>query len=60
MAVSMVVMSERLEKHLGATPAAFPPPIFDGTASVFMFRVYPLPPQGNASVGLYIVVFRSM
>jgi hypothetical protein len=43
MTVSMVVMSERLEKRLRATPAAFPPLIFDGTGSVSMFHVSPPP-----------------
>jgi hypothetical protein len=50
MMVVMVVMSDRLKKRPGATPAVFPPPIA-GTASVS-----PPPPQGNASGGLYIVV----
>jgi hypothetical protein len=43
----------------GATPAAFPPPIFAGTSSVFVFRVSLPPPLGNAKGGLFIVVFRS-
>jgi hypothetical protein len=43
MAVMMVLTSERVEKHPGATPAAFPPPIFAGTASVFVFRISPPP-----------------
>jgi hypothetical protein len=33
MAVSMVVMLKMLEKRPGATPEAFPPPIFVGIAS---------------------------
>jgi hypothetical protein len=53
----MVVMSERLEKRPGATSMAFLPPIFAGTASVSMFRVFPPPPLGNAEEGgLYICV----
>jgi hypothetical protein len=43
MAVMVVLTSERVEKRLGATPAAFSPPIFTGTASVSVFRVSPLP-----------------
>jgi hypothetical protein len=59
MAVSMVLMSERLEKHPRATPVAFSPPIFTRTTFVFVFRVFPPPPLGNAKGGLYIGVFRS-
>jgi hypothetical protein len=57
----MVVMSERLEKRSGVTPAVFPSPIFTETASVSVFRVSPPPSRGNASGGggLHIVVFRS-
>jgi hypothetical protein len=47
MAVSMVVMSERFEKRPGATPAAFPPPIFAGTTSISTFLVSPPPHHGN-------------
>jgi hypothetical protein len=43
MAVMMVLMSKRVEKHPGVTPAAFPPPIFAGIASVSLFRVSPPP-----------------
>jgi hypothetical protein len=39
MAVMMVLMLERVDKRMGAIPAAFPPPIFAGTASVFVFHV---------------------
>jgi hypothetical protein len=60
MAVMMVLMSERVEKRPRATPAAFPPPIFAGTASVSVFRISPLPHfvivEGG---GLYIGVSRS-
>jgi hypothetical protein len=59
MAVSMVLMSEKLEKRPGATPAAFPPPIFVGTTSVYVFHVSPPPPLGNTEGSLYIVVSRS-
>jgi hypothetical protein len=59
MAMSMVLMLEKLEKHLGATPAAFPPPIFVGTTSIYVFRVSLPPPLGNTEGGLYIVVSRS-
>jgi hypothetical protein len=52
----VVLMSERLEKRQGATLAAFPPPMFAGTA---VFHVYLPPPRGNAAGGLYIVVSRS-
>jgi hypothetical protein len=51
MAVMMVLMSERVEKRLGATLAAFPYPIFTGTASIFVFRVHPPPPLENAEGG---------
>jgi hypothetical protein len=51
-AVSMVLMSERLEKCPGATPAAFSPPIFVGIASVSVFYVFPPPPLVNAKGGL--------
>jgi hypothetical protein len=44
MAVMKVLTSERVEKHQGATPAAFTPPIFAGTAYVSVFRVFPPPP----------------
>jgi hypothetical protein len=43
MAVMMVLTSERVEKRPAATPAAFPPPIFAGIASVYVFHVS-LPP----------------
>jgi hypothetical protein len=43
MAVMMVFTSKRVEKHPGATPTAFPPPIFAGTAFVSVFHVSPLP-----------------
>jgi hypothetical protein len=59
MAVMMVLTSERVEKHPGATSAAFPPPVFIGTTSVSMFRVSPPPPDRNCWGGLYIGVFRS-
>jgi hypothetical protein len=55
----MVLMSETVEKRPGATPAVFPPPIFAGTASVYVFRVSPPPPDRDRRVGLYIGVFRS-
>jgi hypothetical protein len=59
MAVMMVLMSKRVEKRLGATPAAFPPPIFAGTASVFVFCVSLPPLFVIVEGGLYIGVFRS-
>jgi hypothetical protein len=37
-----VLTSEKVEKRPGATPVAFPPPIFAGTASISVFRVSPL------------------
>jgi hypothetical protein len=43
MAVMMVLTPERVEKRPGATPAAFPPPIFAGTVSISLFHVSPLP-----------------
>jgi hypothetical protein len=48
-----VVMSERLEKRPGATPAAFSPPIFAGAASVYVIRVSPLPLLGDTE-GVFI------
>jgi membrane protein CcdC involved in cytochrome C biogenesis len=59
MAVIMVLMSERVEKRPGATPAVFPPPIFVGTTSVSMFYVFPPPRIAIAEGGLYIGIFRS-
>jgi hypothetical protein len=55
----MVLMSERVEKRPGATPAAFPPPIFAEIASVSVFSVSPLPPDHDHRGGLYMGVFRS-
>jgi hypothetical protein len=43
----------------GATPAVFLPLIFDGTSSVYVFRVSLPPPLGNTERGLYIGVLRS-
>jgi hypothetical protein len=43
MAVMMVLTSERVEKHLGVTPATFAPPIYAGIASVSVFLVSPPP-----------------
>jgi membrane protein CcdC involved in cytochrome C biogenesis len=43
MAVMMVLISERVEKRPGATPAVFPPPIFAGTSYVSLFHVSLLP-----------------
>jgi hypothetical protein len=55
----MVLTSERVEKHPGATPAAFPPLIFTGTAYVSVFRVSPPPHFVIIEGGLYIGVFMS-
>jgi hypothetical protein len=55
----MVLMSERVEKSLGATPAAFPLPIFARTASVSVFHVSTLPLIAIVQGGLYIGIFRS-
>jgi hypothetical protein len=51
MVVSMVVMSERVEKGPRATPTVFPLPIFDGIASIYVFHVSLPPPLGNAEGG---------
>jgi hypothetical protein len=59
MAVMMVLTSERVEKHPGATPAAFSPLIFAGITSVSLFHVSPLPRLGIIEGVLYIGVFRS-
>jgi hypothetical protein len=55
----MVLMSERVEKRSRATPAVFPPLIFAGTTSVYVFRVSPPPPDRDRRGGLYIGIFRS-
>jgi hypothetical protein len=55
----MVLTSDRVEKRLGATLVAFPPPIFTGTASVSVFHVSPPPPDRDRRGGLYIGLFRS-
>jgi hypothetical protein len=47
MEVMMVLTSERVEKGPGATPAAFPSPIFAGTTSISMFHVSPPPHLEN-------------
>jgi hypothetical protein len=54
----MVSMSERVEKHPGANPAVFPPPIFVGTTSISVFRVSLPPLDRDCRGGLYIGVFR--
>jgi hypothetical protein len=53
MAVMMVLISERVEKHPGVTPVVFHPPIFTGTAYVSMFCVSPPPPLENTE-GVFI------
>jgi hypothetical protein len=58
MAVMMVLTSERVEKRPGVTPAAFPAPIFTGTASVSVFHFSPLPWIAIVQ-GIYIGVFKS-
>jgi hypothetical protein len=49
----VAVVLERMEKRLGATPAAFLPPIFARTASVSWFHISPPPPRENA-LGVFI------
>jgi hypothetical protein len=44
MLVMMVLTSERVEKRPGVNPIAFPPPIFAGIASVYVFCVSLPPP----------------
>jgi hypothetical protein len=56
MVVMMVLMSERVEKHPRATLAAFPPPIFTGTASVSIFHISP-PPRFAIIKGVFIWAF---
>jgi hypothetical protein len=56
MAVMMVLMSERVEKHSGATLVEFTPPIFAGTTSIFVFHVSPPPHFVIIEGGLYIGV----
>jgi hypothetical protein len=53
MAMMMVLMSERVEKHTGATPAVFLSPIFAGTVSVYVFHVSPPPRIAIAEGSLY-------
>jgi hypothetical protein len=48
------VMLERLEKRPRATPTAFSPLIFDGSASASWFCVSPLTLRENALEGIYI------
>jgi hypothetical protein len=48
-----------VEKRLGATSAAFPPPIFAGTTHVSVFCASPPPCIAITKGGLYIGVFRS-
>jgi hypothetical protein len=55
----MILMLERVEKHPGATPAAFPPPIFTRIAFVSMFHVSLPPLIRIIEGGLYIGIFRS-
>jgi hypothetical protein len=57
MVLMMVLMSERVEKRPGETPAAFPPLVFTGIASVSVFCVSPPPPFTIVDRGLYIGVF---
>jgi hypothetical protein len=57
--VEVLVMLERLEKRPGMAPAAFPSPIFTGSAFISWFHVSMPPPHENASGSLYIGVFRS-
>jgi hypothetical protein len=59
MVVKMVLTSERVEKHPGATPAAFLSPIFTGTTSVSVFHVFLPPMIAIIEGGLYIGIFRS-
>jgi hypothetical protein len=56
MAVMMVLMSERVEKRLGAILTTFPPPIFVRTTSVSVFHVFLPPSIAIVQVGLYIGV----
>jgi hypothetical protein len=53
MAVMMVLTSERVEKRPGTTLTAFPPPIFAGTASVYVFRVSLSPLITIVKEGIY-------
>jgi hypothetical protein len=46
--VTVLVMLERVEMRSGMAPAAFPPPIFGGSASVSWLCVSPPPPRENA------------
>jgi hypothetical protein len=60
MVVMMVLTLERVEKQPGATPAAFPPPIFAGTASLYVFHVSLPPLTVIVQRGIYIGIFRSI
>jgi hypothetical protein len=57
--LTMVVMSERLEKRPGATLATFTPSIFAGTTYVYVFHVSPPPPLENTEGALIWIFFRS-
>jgi hypothetical protein len=59
MAVMMVLTLERVEKHPGATPVAFPTPIFAQTDYFSLFCVSMPPHFGIIEEGLYIGIFRS-
>jgi hypothetical protein len=54
MAVSMVLMAERLEKRPGLNLAAFPLPIFVGIAYVSMFHVPRYLLLGTSRGGVFI------
>jgi hypothetical protein len=56
--VAVLGMLERLEKRLGATLAAFPPPIFTGTTFVLCFSATSSRERLGGGV-LYIGFFRS-
>jgi hypothetical protein len=53
MAVMMVLMPEMVEKRPRVTPAMFLPPIFAGTTSVYVLRIYP-PPHFVIIEGVFI------
>jgi hypothetical protein len=57
--VAVLVMSERLEKLPGATPAVFPPPNFARIASVSFVLCFSAASSRERLGGLYIGVFRS-
>ena len=54
-----MMMLERMEMQPGMAPAAFPPPIFSGSASVSVFLCLRSASSRDRDGALFIGVFRS-